>query len=181
LRQIIKKAWVRKKLLQDGSKFLLSNIQYMKFFSLMFIMILCIHVQAASPLQPVAITCEYIENPLGIDMSSPRLSWNFTSNERNQFQSAYEIIVSDNMKDIGKAVGNSWSTGKISSSENIQIAYAGKPLQSFTRYYWRVKVYNQKGEASGWSNINWFETAMLSPGDWKAQWINDGSKNPARD
>ena len=73
----------------------------MKFFSLMFIMILCIHVQAAS-LQPVALTCEYIENPLGIDTKTPRLSWNFTSNERNQFQSAYEIIVSDNIKDISK-------------------------------------------------------------------------------
>lgn len=153
----------------------------MKFCCLFMAVIFSFCLHAASPLQPVALTCEYIENPLGIDIQSPRLSWNFTSNERNQFQSAYEIIVSDNMKDISKEMGNVWATGKVVSPENIQIPCAGKPLQSFVRYYWRVKVYNQKGEASAWSNINWFETAMLSAGDWKAQWINDGSKNPARD
>ena len=153
----------------------------MKFFSLILAIILCNYALGASPLQPVVLTCEYIKNPLGIDIKSPRLSWNFTATERNQLQSAYEIIVGNNIQDINKGIGNVWTTGKISSSENIQIAYSGKPLQSFTRYYWKVKVYNQKGEASEWSEINWFETAMLSTGDWKAQWISDGSKNPERD
>lgn len=142
---------------------------------------LCMHANAASPLQPAALTCEYIKNPLGIDTKAPRLSWNFTSSERNQFQSAFEIIVSDNISNINKGIGSTWTTGKISSAENIQMPYAGNVLQSFTRYYWRVKVYNQKGEASEWSEVNWFETAMLSANNWKGQWISDGSKNPERD
>ncbi|MES1221600.1 MAG: alpha-L-rhamnosidase N-terminal domain-containing protein, partial [Bacteroidota bacterium] len=153
----------------------------LRFYSLMIAIVLCSYARAASPLQPAALTCEYITNPLGIDVRLPRLGWNFISTERNQFQSAYEIIVSDNIKDINKGIGNTWAAGKIPSSENIQIEYAGKPLQSFTRYYWRVKVYNQKGEASEWSSVSWFETAMLSVSDWKAQWINDGSKNPEQD
>ncbi|MEO5682310.1 MAG: family 78 glycoside hydrolase catalytic domain [Chitinophagaceae bacterium] len=151
------------------------------FLNLFIATIFCAGLYAASPLQPTALTCEYIENPLGIDIKLPRLSWTFTSTERNQLQSAYEVIVSISAQDITKGTGSAWASGKVASAENIQIVYAGKPLQSFTRYYWRVKVYNQKGEASGWSGINWFETAMLETNEWKAQWINDGTKNPEKD
>ncbi|MEO6313699.1 MAG: family 78 glycoside hydrolase catalytic domain [Chitinophagaceae bacterium] len=150
-------------------------------FNLFAALIFSMSLRAASPLQPGTLTCEYTTNPLGIDMPSPRLSWNFSSAGRNQVQSAYEIIVSDDPAVISKGMGNAWTTRKIVSSENIQVAYTGRPLQSFTRYYWRVKVYNQKGEASAWSNTSWFETAMLAAGDWKAKWINDGSNNPASD
>jgi len=153
----------------------------MKFFCLILAIIFAGGLYAASPLQPAALSCEYIENPLGIDTRAPRLAWNFTSTERNQVQSAYEIIVSDNLPAINKGMGNIWTTGKIISSENIQLPYAGKPLQSFTRYYWRVKIYNQKDETSDWSEINWFETAMLDTNEWQAKWISDGSKNPEKD
>ncbi|MEP6750156.1 MAG: family 78 glycoside hydrolase catalytic domain [Bacteroidota bacterium] len=151
------------------------------FCSLLTVIIFSAAANGASPLQPASLTCEYMQNPLGIDVKSPRLAWNFTSNERDQFQSAYEIIVSDNLTDINTITGNVWATGKVVSSANIQIEYSGKPLKSFTRYYWRVKVYNQNGALSQWSSINWFETAMLFPNEWKAKWINDGSKNPERD
>jgi alpha-L-rhamnosidase len=134
---------------------------------------------AASPLQPADLRCEYLSNPLGIDINTPRLSWNFVSSARNQQQSAYEIIVSANEKDLQKFKGNEWSTGKVNSNQNIQIPYAGKALQSFTRYFWRVKVYNANNEASEWSAINWFETAMMESSDWSAKWISDGSSQPS--
>jgi len=54
-------------------------------------------------------------------------------------------------------------------------------LKYFTRYYWRVKVYNQNNEASSWSDNNWFETAMLATSEWKGYWISDGSKNSLKD
>lgn len=142
--------------------------------------LLMINYLQAVPLQPTYLTCEYIENPLGIDTKAPRLSWTLNSSQRNQFQKAYELIVSDNPKDIQQERGSVWSTGKLMSSQNIQIEYQGSDLKSFTRYYWRVKVYNQNDETS-WSNVNWFETAMLDPSDWKAQWISDGTKNPVKD
>jgi len=154
---------------------------YLKKFSAWVLVGLLYMPAYATPLQPVNLTCEYMANPLGIDIAVPRLGWNFTSNGKNQFQSAYEIIVSDQLTGINKGTGNEWSTGKVISTENIQLAYAGKPLRPFTRYYWRVKVYNQAGQISAWSTVNWFETAMLSPTDWKAIWVNDGTTNPVRD
>ncbi|MEO6638990.1 MAG: hypothetical protein ABIN25_11985, partial [Ginsengibacter sp.] len=117
-----------------------------------------VFIYADAPLQPKGLTCEYIQNPLGIDGKQPRFTWNFISGGRNQMQSAYELIVSDNLKSIQQSVGNMWSAGKVTSSQSIQIEYNGQPLKSFTRYYWRVKVYNQNNDASVWSKINFFET-----------------------
>jgi alpha-L-rhamnosidase len=74
-----------------------------------------------------------------------------------------------------------WQTGKIASAQNIQVPYAGPSLKPFTRYYWRVKVYNQHGEASDWSEPAFFETAMLQPSDWSAKWISDGKSQPQKD
>lgn len=143
--------------------------------------ILPAYLFAASPLQPAKLTVEYLENPLGIDIKSPRFSWMFTASQPNQHQSAYELIVSDNLNDIKQGKGTIWSTGKINSDQSLHIDYKGNALQSFTRYYWRVKVYNKDGEASNWSDPAWFETAMLSENDWKANWISDGSVKPAKD
>ncbi len=123
-------------------------------------------------------TCEYIKNPLGIDIPLPRFSWNLSSTIRNQTQTAYEIIVSDNAKDIKENNGNMWTSGKINSDDNLHITYAGKTLQSFTRYYWKVRVYDKDWQVSPWSETSWFETAMMNENDWNAKWISDGSQNP---
>ncbi len=120
-------------------------------------------------------------NPLGVDIKKPAFSWTFTSSQRNQFQSAYEIIVGDNEKEINQLKGNHWTTGKLISSQNLHVPYAGKQLQSFTKYYWRVRVHDAEDRASGWSKPAWFETAMLSSNDWQAQWIDNGSVQPRKD
>ena len=147
----------------------------------LFLFVLSISISVSAAIQPIQLTCEYISNPLGIDSKKPRFSWLFTGKERNQLQSAYELIVADNLKDIQADRGNMWQSGKINSSQSVQVEYAGSELKSFTKYYWRVKVYDKNSEASAWSEINSFETAMLSASDWKAQWINDGSMNPEKD
>ncbi len=143
---------------------------------------LMIQLAEATPaFQPAHLTCEYIENPLGIDVIKPRLSWNINSTERNQIQTAFEIIVSDNEKAIHTFKGNVWQTGKIISDKNIHVEYSGKPLSSFTKYFWRVKVYDKNGTASGWSNVASFETAALQTSDWQAKWIGDGKKQFEKD
>ena len=120
-------------------------------------------------------TCEYIENPLGIDVSHPRFSWTLNATKRKQVQTAYEIIVSDNLNDIKANKGNIWSSGKVNSNQNTHVSYQGTPLQSFMRYYWKIRVYDSQGYHSSWSKSSWFEMAMMNESDWKAHWISDGS------
>lgn len=152
-----------------------------RFLTVLATFLLAAAADAASSLQPVHLTCEYMRNPLGIDTRKPRFCWLFSSDQRNQVQTAYELIVSDNIDSIQRGKGNRWSSGKITSGQNIQVEYKGSELTSFTKYYWRVKVYNKNDEASSWSDINSFETAFLNSSDWKAKWISDGSVNPEKD
>src|SRR5215217_7032643 len=154
--------------------FSIQDLYIRKYKLLLFFIVVCISADAASPLKPDRLTCEYIENPLGICEQQPRLTWTLFSTERNQQQAAYEIVVSDNMLEINKGRGTIWDSEKVAAAQNTNIQYAGKPLQPFTRYYWRVRVWNKQDSVSDWSAPAFFETAMLQPSDWKGKWIGEG-------
>lgn len=61
-----------------------------------------------TPMQPDRLTCESILNPLGIAEQKPRLTWTFKSSVRDQQQSAFQIIVSENPLMIQQGKGNVW-------------------------------------------------------------------------
>jgi len=119
--------------------------------------------------------------PLGFDNPVPEFSWILQSDERGEMQSAYEILVSDDLAKLNEDKGNYWQSGQVQGDQSFGIRYAGKPLQSFTRYYWKVRVWNQSGQVSGWSKVSWLETSLMNPADWKAQWITDQVQLPKKD
>ncbi len=125
-------------------------------------------------LQVSQLHCEYLENPIGIDMNHPRFSWVITSNQRGITQSAYRILVSDSPDSLNAGVGNIWDTGKVASSRTTNINYQGKSLRSFTTYYWKVQIWNQDDEASRWSGGARFTTGAMQEYDWVAGWIDAG-------
>jgi len=119
-------------------------------------------------------------NPLGIDDSSPNLSWVVQSDKRGTLQTAYEILVSTDKKKLEEGMANYWQTGKITSCATFGIKYGGKPLKSFTRYFWSVRIWSQKDEVSQWSPVGWFETSAMKPSDWTAKWISDQRPLPSK-
>lgn len=127
----------------------------------------------AQKLSVGALVCEYQSNPVGIDITKPRLSWKLTSDQRNVMQTAYELKVSTN-PDMKNPV---YSSGKVKSDNSVFVEYAGPELISRERYYWQVKVWDNKGAASEWSAVNFWEMGLLHPSDWTASWIK--STNPA--
>jgi alpha-L-rhamnosidase len=128
--------------------------------------------------EPYGLICEYQTNPLGMDIVQPVLGWKLSSGERNQYQTAYEVLVALSEKDLEQGKNLVWKSGKVVSGQCFNIPYKGKRLRPFTRYYWKVKVYDRDGKASGWSPAAYWETAMMSPSDRKAQWIDDGGAVP---
>lgn len=162
---------------------LIQSVIKKRLFFFLFIVTVLLVVSCA-PKASISVhhqTCEYIENPLGIDISHPRFSWTLSSKKRNQIQTAYEIIVSDNLNDIKANRGNIWSTGVVNSKQNTHVNFEGMVLQSFTRYYWKVRVYDSQGRPSFWSKKAWFEMAIMNDDDWKAKWISDGSATLGND
>lgn len=112
---------------------------------------------------------EYLANPLGIDTPEPRVSWHFVQEGRDCRQTAYEIQVSESLSELGTA--NGWESGRVASSESVNVPLTGLRLTSGTRYFWRVKVWDGNGVAGRWSEPVWFETALLAPEDWQGGWI----------
>ena len=135
----------------------------------------------AKTLEAVHLTCEQIENPIGIDMPCPRLSWQVQSDERNMYQTAFEIEVGTDREMLKQGKRLVWKSGKVKSSESLWIEYSGNKLKPFTRYYWRVRVFDRNNAVSEWSDIAWWETSMLSEDDWAAEWIFDGSSAPEKE
>lgn len=121
------------------------------------------------------LTTEYAHNPLGIDVARPRLGWQISSPDRGQDQTAYQILVSSSPSLLGKSQGDVWDSGKVTSGRSVNVRYGGPELASRTRYYWEVRVWDSQGVPSVWSPPAWWETALLNPADWKADWIGPPS------
>ena len=146
--------------------------------------ILLVIVSALSAAAAVTVTtprCEYSDNPLGLDSPQPRLSWVLESNERAQRQAAYQILVASSEEKLKASQADVWDSGKVASDQSIQIAYAGKPLTSRQRCFWKVRVWDQDGKTAD-SAPSFWEMGLLQPADWQAQWIgfttNASTKSP---
>ena len=110
------------------------------------------------------LTTENAHNPLGIDVARPRLSWQLSSPDRDQKQTAYQILVSSSPSDLAKSQGDVWDSGKVNSGQSVNVQYGGPDLASRTRYYWEVRVWDGQGLPSAWSPPAWWETAIMQPG-----------------
>ncbi|KRE75081.1 alpha-L-rhamnosidase [Paenibacillus sp. Soil750] len=117
-----------------------------------------------------ALLCEYQVNPIGLDTAQPRFTWQLEADTNATVQSAYQIQVSMYPSDFEPA-SLVWDTARIASDQSVLVAYAGLELQPRTRYYCRVKVWNQSGLASPWSEIAYWEMGQLQVSDWQAAWI----------
>jgi len=128
----------------------------------------------AATVRVVDLRCEYRKNPLGIDEPQPRLSWRLeglSATARGLKQSAYQVIVASTESGALAGRGDLWDTGRITGDQSIHIVYAGKPLTSTLRFYWRVKVWDQDGQASSWSENAVASMGLLHAEDWKGKWI----------
>ena len=127
---------------------------------------------------PFNLRCEYRVNPQGIDAARPRLSWNTRSGERAQRQTARQIIVASSAEAAARGEGDLWDSGKTESSDAIQVAYNGAPLAAHQPCWWRVRVWDQDGRESPWSETAFWSMGPLAPEDWAgAKWIGmDGGE-----
>ncbi|MCJ7777492.1 MAG: glycoside hydrolase family 78 protein [Sedimentisphaerales bacterium] len=117
------------------------------------------------------LRCEYRVNPLGIDVTQPRLSWIMQSGERGQVQTACQILVTDKESLLDLNVGNLWDSGKIVSDRSNQVEYKGKPLKSSMQCYWKVRVWDKDGNVSEWSKPAFWTMGLLNIADWQGKWI----------
>ena len=115
-----------------------------------------------------ALRCEYLVAPLGIDVPSPRLSWQLPVDV--DVQEAYQVIVGTDSVRVAQGMGDSWNSGKQTIS-NVLAVYAGQKLQPYTRYYWKVCAWDSNKMYT--SDVTYFETGVMDEHNWKGNWISD--------
>ena len=117
-------------------------------------------------LRAVHLRCEHREDVPCIDDPAPRLSWALESTGRDKRQTAYRIRVDE-----------FWDSGRVESSNSVDVAYAGRPLPAAAECVWTVQVWDEAGAASDWSEPARFRTGLAG---WSAQWIGrDRIHDPA--
>ncbi len=127
----------------------------------------------STPQAPTQLKCEYLADPLGIDVAQPRFFWVAEHDRRNEIQSACQVIVSSDPK--GEK-GDLWDSGRVPSTHSGQFVYHGQALESNRTYYWKVRYWDKEGSSSPYSRTARFDTALLQPSDWKGDWIGGKSQ-----
>lgn len=119
-----------------------------------------------------SLKTEGMANPLGIDVTIPRFSWKTTATaETGVLQKAYQIMVATSDEKLKAGEADVWNSGKVNSANQLWIPFGGGELKSNQRFFWKVKVWTNKGE-SDWSETALWSMGILSEVEWKsAQWI----------
>ena len=124
------------------------------------------------------LTIETRDNPVGIESTAPRMSWKteFQSsadqgNVYNKSQSAYQILVASSLEKLNEKDADLWNSGKIESDASLFITYEGKPLKSLAKYYWKVRVWDEKDQPLNWSEPATWIQGFVTQDDWKGKWI----------
>ncbi len=119
---------------------------------------------------PVRLRVEQQTSPLAIDAEQPRFSWQSDARTAGWMQGGYEILVAQDETKLQRGDADVWRSGRIASSDSINIAYGGPALQSRTRYWWSVTVWDTQGRKEI-SSAAWFETGP-GAGDWTASGLD---------
>jgi alpha-L-rhamnosidase len=121
---------------------------------------------------PDKLRCEYLINPLGVDVRAPRLSWMLNDNRYESVQKAYRIIAGTDSAAVSDGTGSSWDTKRV-ESDRMLVSYSGNKLVPFTKYFWSVQVWDKDGIPTE-PVMSSFETGMMGNENWHGNWISDG-------
>ena len=129
-----------------------------------------------SNITPLELKCEYLVDPLGIDVT-PRFSWILESSQRGEMQTAYQILVASSEEKLRNDIADKWDSKKVLSDQSVNVAYEGTSLVSAEKCYWKVRVWDKDDDIpTPYSNVASFEMSLLKESDWQGVWIGAEKK-----
>lgn len=143
-----------------------------KFFFIALLLLAAFNATRADGIDAVHLRCEYVENPIGIDIERPRLSWRVESSERGSKQVAYRVLVASTRQKLTNDEADLWDSGIVESSQTLFINYAGSPLESRRQAFWKVQVWDDLDGSPTTSEIASWSMGLLGEHDWSADYIS---------
>lgn len=147
-----------------------------RFLFIIIIGLINIYFINAADIRITDLRCENLIAPVAIDNTLPHFSWKIQGNDIIR-QKYYEIQIGTDSIRLSRGKANLWDTGKILSTASVMVPYSGKKLQSRDLCYWRVRVWNEKGKASVWSDIQRFGIGILGNDKLKGEYIGLAAGN----
>ena len=128
------------------------------------------------------LQCEYLVNPLAIDNVTPHLSWKMISSEQDAGSTAYQILVASDPDKLNENEADLWNSGKVEDVNAVMAEYGGRALAAKAQAWWKVRVWNQNGELSKWSEPAFFGVGFIDEASWDETavyiGIKDNEKSP---
>jgi len=118
--------------------------------------------------------CEMEARPLGLQTLQPRLSWKLeaaAAGLRDQHQNAYRILAASSLEKVTRGEADLWDSGRVVSSESIQVPYAGKKLVENQQVFWKVQAWDQADKPTDWSLPSQWSMGLFDNAAWTARWI----------
>ena len=141
------------------------------------------HADDGSAIGLYDLKVEHLENPIQLDIERPRLSWKIRTADpeaRNIQQRSYRVLVASSEQLLATDKGDLWDSGRIESPQSVLVQYEGQQLVSRQTCYWKVRITDNQGSESDWSDVAKWEMALLDPAEWSgSQWI--GLEEKTRD
>ncbi|MBI5689864.1 MAG: family 78 glycoside hydrolase catalytic domain [Verrucomicrobia bacterium] len=124
-------------------------------------------------LEAVRLRCDAADDPLGVDATPPRLSWQLQGGDRGARQTAWQVIVASGIEALAAGRGDVWDSGRREGDEQLHVPYAGRTLRSSEQVFWKVRVWDEAGRPGPWSQTATWTMGLLAAEDWRAAWITD--------
>jgi alpha-L-rhamnosidase len=100
---------------------------------------------------PSGLLVDLLSHPENAALTDPTPKFSWIVGTSGVSQTAYRILVASGSSLLAADSGDLWDSGKILSSQSINVAYAGKPLAANTTYVWKVETWDAAQGPSGWS------------------------------
>ena len=148
-----------------------------KLLATLLLSLLFVQLYAVAPNTPYNLRCFDKVNPIGTS-DHPYFGWYINNSDKNELQTAFQLIVSSSLENLDKENGDIWNSGKVNSSKQNYVYHEGKQLAAATQYYWKVRTWDKVGKAGLYSAASTFETGLLTNADWAgAKWIKRDTKD----
>src|SRR5688500_12504167 len=125
--------------------------------------------QAEGSLKPSRLRWDGSDVAVNSSAKLPRLQWQVSGTGRGQAQSAYQVLVASDTTGLRTGEGVLWDSGKVASSESVNVRFGGPALSGRQRGVWTVRIWDKQDRPSSyaapvpWEIAPWDEDVE---GDW---------------
>jgi len=128
--------------------------------NLTFLFLLFFQLTFATKNTPTGLLCQLLSHPelSVITERNPDFGWIVNSDKQGDMQKAYQIMVASSAELLNSDKPDLWNSGKVKSSQSINVRYNGQALLPNKSYFWKVKTFNKKSGESEWSEVQQFNT-----------------------